>query len=169
MKTRTLLLSGLLVSFAASPALGQDAYVGISAGQSDMDAAGLDEDTSWKVYGGYRFNEWGSAQIGWVDLGELDAAGGASVEADGFEISAVGRVPVTPNFDVFGKVGAFAWSTDVNGGLPVADDDDVDAMYGIGAEYKFANNLGVRLEWEQFADVGGADVDMISAGVSVDF
>jgi OOP family OmpA-OmpF porin len=52
-------------------------------------------------------------------------------------------------------------------------DSNTDLTYGVGARFDFARNLGVRLEWQRYQDVGGeffgvtaeSDVDVMSVAV----
>jgi OmpA-OmpF porin, OOP family len=183
-----LALSGAL---AASQASAQG-FIGGSIGQSDIDdeiTSGLingsqsvdGKDTAWKIFGGYMFNRHFGLEVAYVDLGEVSYSGttdafgptelvtGGKVEAWGFNISAIGALPVTEQFSVFGKLGLFFWDAEANdttGGRPFsATDDGADFSFGVGLGYNFTRNLGVRAEWEMFQNISDADASLISVGL----
>ncbi|SCZ67080.1 outer membrane beta-barrel protein [Thiohalomonas denitrificans] len=184
MKKANWICGGLFAALgaAASPAVAQgtpglleadrDApqwYVGLNGTWADYDVGNFDEEWGGKLFGGYQHNRWLGFQLGYAYLGEYEANGG-DVEVDGFELAALGHYPITPTTSVFGKVGAFAWDTSVDGtGVPVSDDSGTDATLGLGAEYSVTEQVGVRLEIERFMDVGDEDIDAISLGVVTRF
>lgn len=177
-----LALSGLLAATQASA----QAFVGASIGQSDVDediTAGLvtsgsvdSKDNAFKVFGGYMFNRHFGVEGAYVDLGEVSYSGfffgspvtGGKVEATGFNVAALGSYPVTEEFSVFGKIGLFIWeaeASDTTGGVPFsAKTDGTDISFGLGVNYQFTRNLGVRAEWERFK-LDEADADLISVGI----
>jgi OmpA-OmpF porin, OOP family len=188
MKTRKLAAASLLAiagALAASQASAQP-YLGGSIGQSDVDdeiTTGLitsgsvdGKDTAFKIFGGYMFNRNFGVEGAYVDLGEVSYSGsfggapvtGGKVEINGFNVSAVGAFPVNEQFSVFGKMGLFIWdadASDTTGGVPFsASADGTDLSFGVGVNYSFTRNLGVRAEWEMFKTDDG-DATLLSAGV----
>lgn len=178
-----LALSGLLAATQASA----QAFVGASIGQSDVDediTAGLitsgrqvdSKDNAFKVFGGYMFNRHFGVEGAYVDLGEVSYSGsfgsaavnGGKVETTGFNVAALGSYPVTEAFSVFGKIGLFIWeaeASDTTGGVPFSQKTDgTDISFGLGLNYQFTRNLGVRGEWERFK-LDEADADLISVGI----
>ncbi|MGQ0659145.1 MAG: outer membrane beta-barrel protein [Chromatiales bacterium] len=143
----------------------------------------------WKLFGGYRFNTYFGAELGYVDLGEESAdilitgpiLGSIDADAQVSGVSLTGTVgyPVVPQGYVFGKLGGFLWDSDVDGGatlggssLGLGDDDDgLDLTFGVGATYELVEHFKVRAEWERFNDLGddGTDVDLFSGGIQYDF
>lgn len=196
---RLVLASGLLVSSLILSAPGAFAadddtkfYVGVSAGQSNFNDAcdGLDtigfvgscddDDTGWKIFGGYNFNQNFGVEAAWVDLGEATANGTigaaaatANVEVDGFNISAVGRVPLGEQFSLFGKLGLYVWDASASATVATTsvflDNDGTDISFGAGGQYDFSKNFGVRAEWERFSNVADDDVDLFTVGIAVKF
>ena len=191
MKIRKILVAAAL-ALSATQASAQGGYIGGSIGQSDIDdeiTSGLingnqsvdGKDTAWKIFGGYMFNRHFGLEAAYVDLGELSYSGtftdafgtapvtGGKVEVWGFNISAIGALPVTEQFSVFGKIGLFFWEAEANdttGGRPFsATDDGADLSFGVGLGFNFTRNLGVRAEWEMFQNISDADVSLISVGL----
>jgi hypothetical protein len=166
--------------FASLPAAAADngIYLGASLGQGGVQADqvydGFDFDassTGYKLIGGWRFIDWLSVEANYLDLGTGDdKIEGVKVQSDvsGVSLSAVGFLPVGP-VDLFARVGAVNWdaSLDVSGFSGKLKDDGTDLTYGIGAQFRVWS-LSIRGEYEIF-DVEGADVDMISVGVTWTF
>lgn len=137
-------------------------YVGGSLGSSDDDV--LDQTaSSFKVFGGIQFTKNLGAEIALVDLGEFDALGlPNALEQWGLAFEIVGILPIGDRGAVFGKAGLFDWSLDI---LSITVDEGTDLTFGVGGEYTFDSNWGVRIEWERFTDISDGDVDLFSAGV----
>jgi OOP family OmpA-OmpF porin len=183
--TKGLAILGLASAVAfAGPAFAQDTgfYAGLSFGQSsaDFDCSGLitcdDQDTAWKILGGYRFNRNLAVEFGYTDLGEGSGSDGvdtATIESTAFEVVAVGSFPIANNFSVYGKAGFFRGDTEatVTGtSSGSVSESNTDLTYGVGVQYDFNRNLGVRGEWQRYTNLGGEnidefDVDVISVGL----
>jgi len=192
------------VALAASPSAllaQQDAgfYLGASVGRSDAKDAcetptvpGVvitacdDKDTSWKILGGYQFNRNFALEGGYVDFGKLSASGtvlgvplSATYEADAFEILAVGILPITDRFSLYGKAGLFRWDVDARataaGVTVTASDDGTDFTFGAGLKYQFTKNVAGRFEIQRYNNVGErgttgqSDVNVWSIGIQVKF
>lgn len=194
-KARTgLAILGLASAMAfVSPAFAQDTgfYVGGALGQTsfDVDCTGAtscdDEDSSWKIFGGYQFNKHFALEFGYADLGEATASvslppftANGALKATVWELVAVGSMPIADRFSIFGKIGLYRGDTDFDVTVPglgsaSESDSNTDLTFGIGARYDFTRNLGVRLEWQRYQDVGGefggvtleSDVDVLSVAV----
>jgi OOP family OmpA-OmpF porin len=169
-----------------------DAGLGISSSKLD------DNDTGYKVQAGYKFNENFAVEGGYVDLGRLTLSAdlapeapitsghvGADVKAYGFNVEAVGILPLGSGFSVFAKAGAILAITDsdvsaVASGQGVSasvDDDNSDTSFkptaGVGAAFDLNETLSVRLEYERFFDLkvdsDGFDADLASIGLVARF
>jgi OmpA-OmpF porin, OOP family len=170
----------------AGPALAQDTgfYAGIHIGQASAkdgcEGAGAlgvscdDEDTAFKILGGYQFNKNFAVELGYTDFGEVSGAGGGnsfSTEATAFELVAVGMLPLADKFSVYGKIGMYRGDVDTSGTgiFGSASESNTDLTFAVGVRYDFTRNLGVRAEWQKYQDVGGgdigeSDVDVLSIG-----
>ena len=157
-------------------------------------------DTAWKAYTGYRFNRFLAVEMGYADLGKASfnttivAAPPGTTPSPPFPIhaTATGRggfltaivhCPVTQNFSLFAKAGAFrseAEFTEAIQGTGITrvsrTELRTDANYGAGLQWMFSGVVGARLEWERFSNIGrgiggreGRDIDFVSAGLLVQF
>jgi len=115
-------------------------YIGVGAGQSDVDisssdvnkimtAAGItgtssvdETDTAWKIFAGYQYNKYLGVELGYVDLGEVDidavitaptaATLKINAETQAAALSVIASLPIGDKFNVFGRVGAFYWDVE---------------------------------------------------------
>lgn len=157
-------------------------------------------DRGGKAYAGHRFNRFLAAEGGYADLGKasfdttiVGAPPGttpappfpihATAGVRGVFLSALAHLPLTQQFSLFAKAGAFhseAKFTEViaTTGLTRVSRSvrRTDATYGVGLSLAFSATVGVRLEWERFENIGrgiggrdGRDVDFVSAGLTVQF
>ena len=191
---KKILTTALLAGFAAVPTLAMAQakggasdlgfYAGASVGQSkaDCDASGGscdDKDTAYRVFGGYKFHPNIAVEGGYAPLGETSATIGSSkltAEANAWDIVGVGIWPLGNNFSVLGKLGFY--NAEVKLGGPVSGKKTTtDLTYGLGGQYDFNRNLGLRLEWNRYSKVkapdatgggvtvsGDADIDVLSVG-----
>ena len=179
---------------ATAAAQDSGGYVGIGFGQTTINEfcsevnsvivffsgtpTGCDEkDTGFKIFGGYRVNRNFAIEGSYFNYGEATARGNfplgpgtISGEATAFGVAAVGILPVSPQFSLFGKAGLLL--TDIKakatgaGGSATESDDETGLHFGVGAMFDFTRNLGLRLEWERNDEV---DIDMLSIGLQVRF
>ena len=155
----------------------------------------LDEsDTGYKLFAGYQINKNLAVEGGYVDLGEfikydstVTAPSAGTVKTtlknDGWTLDVVGILPLDGSFSVFGKVGAYISKTKLEvtatGGGGAATDSasktDTNAKFGLGANYAFTKNVGVRVEWENYSNLGDenntgeGDVNLFSVGITYKF
>ncbi|HKQ14402.1 MAG TPA: porin family protein [Steroidobacteraceae bacterium] len=151
-------------------------YAGVGLGMSkvgadELDGTGFDDsDTGFKIFGGYDFNQNFGVEVSYFDLGEGSIDGGsasASVGVTGLSASAVGRIPVSEMFALYGKIGYASYDIDLDFnnvpgfGSGHLSDSDSDLIYGIGGALSFGGNFEARLEYEAL-NVDEADFNMIS-------
>lgn len=180
-----LALAGPGLSWAEEPRV-PGWYLGLGAGAATMQDEGEalagstsfdDEDTGWKLFGGWRFHRYGAVELAYVDFGEFTGEGPLrnNWEASGINASVLGVWPLPNRFSLFGKIGATYWDVENNFTGGSGDDNGTDFSYGVGAQYDFTDRVGARVEWERFQDVGEegvtgtSDLDLISASVVFHF
>jgi len=171
----TLAASMALPSIAMAQMMRGDAntgwYAGASVGQSKLKDAcsGIgscdDKDTAWRILGGYQINRNFAAELGYHDLGKA-TAGSSTLKANAWELVAIGAFPVANQFSVYGKLGGYRGEAKAAG----TKETNTDLTYGLGVQYDFSRNLGVRGEWQRYKDLGGDsivkfDADVLSVGL----
>jgi len=152
-------------------------YAGAGAGLAHIkiDESGVDfdsDDLGWKLFAGYRFNEYFGVEGGYVDFGDQSdsfAGTNVKVDADGLDLYAVGFLPVAEDWDLFGKVGFIAWNADVKAFGQTEDDDGEDLALGAGAAWHVNETFALRAEFEWF-DIDDTDeVWLLSLGGAFKF
>jgi len=161
-------LSGIALSV---PAQAQpEFFLGAGYGRYDINEDDFDEDdTVWKAYAGFSFNQALGVELSWVDFNEAREAGN-SLDADGWGAAAVLSLPLSENFALYGKAGQFFWETEASGLGPGVrpDDDGDDPFFGAGAKFRLNDLLDLRLEWERY-DVADADLDTVFVMLQASF
>lgn len=142
--------------------------------------SGLGSDQGFSLAGGYQFNSNWAAELGYRFIGS-----GAEAVADGankwtasyrfrsIQLSAVGALPLTEQFSVFGRLGygtiksqasasvtsgtvSSAWSAkEYNSGL----------LVGVGVDYALTKQLSIRGEYQRPA----SDVSLLALGLKYGF
>ena len=166
----------MLATASAHAADDRGVFVGIGAGEANIESGGFDEsDTAFKLFGGYSFNKYLAAEFSYIDGGTPHTDDGTTrleVESTGWVLSALGRLPLGERFALFGRFGwAFYESTATlraPGGVLIEVDNDDDLFYGIGAAAQITEAFGVRLEWEAL-DVSDGSYDILSLSAVVRF
>ncbi|MGF1728302.1 outer membrane beta-barrel protein [Photobacterium kasasachensis] len=187
---------GLGIITALFPALANagNVYIGASVGQanyndlvtSDIDnslsSAGIDlddSDTGFKLFGGFRANDYFAFELFYANLGEVSMNFGdtssfmgiqeMTVEQDTLGASLIGILPVTDSFELFGKVGFHAWDSTVNldSNVSIEGADGTDPMFGAGIAYKFSS-VSIQAEFERY-QLDETDVDLMSIGLAYHF
>ena len=189
-KGRWLIGLGLLAAVAAGPVAAQPTsglYAGASIGYSqfkdicDVVVAGVscdDNDTAWRAFGGYQFNEYFALEFGFANLGAATgsgAPGSFSAEVkEAFDLSALFTLPVATRLSLLLRLGAHRTRTTVDqqgpsfGTLHEAKTGSSFTL-GAGVEYSLGK-LGVRAEWQRYDNVATGtvaenDVDVLSLGL----
>jgi OOP family OmpA-OmpF porin len=174
MKTRTWCLAGLAVtaSIAAQPVLAQagrgapaadtwGTFIGASLGDSDYD-------TGFKLFAGQQFHRNFAWEVQYTDFGDRsERRFGTTVDASAWALggSLVGLLPVSPEFSLFGKLGAHYVKVKYSAPGISSSDSDVDLGVGAGLSYRITPQLALRAEIEDIGDPG----DMISVGIQFRF
>lgn len=153
-------------------------YLGFNAGQSDFSlssGAGAfpsdKRDTSYNIYGGSYFSNNFGLELGYTDFGKITRAGGTT-KAEGFNVSLVGKMPLSPSFNLLGKLGTTYGRTDVSSapasGIVSGSESGFGVSYGLGAEYAFNPNWSAVLQYDghelKFPDGGRDRVSATTVG-----
>jgi opacity protein-like surface antigen len=117
------------------------------------------DDTTLKLFGGYRFNPYVALELDYMDLGNPeDTIDARRVNADvnGFAPYVVGTLPVGP-VELFAKAGYLFYDVKVDvDDATVIDDNTQDFVYGGGIGVTLFDKLNTRLEYEVI-DIGAVD------------
>jgi OOP family OmpA-OmpF porin len=150
-----------------------DAGLPIVSLQSDLD----DSDSTLAVFGGYRFNRYIAVEGGYLNLGEVTYTGNATFRvgffatapgtvrvtagAQGAYVSALGSLPITRFWEVYGRGGFLVEETEVEAtatvvGVTASADEStsgVDAILGVGTAFHAGKHVSIRVEYQRFIAV----------------
>lgn len=190
MNTKAIQSLSLVVLFIAAlvfseAAPGQGLYVGGELGRSsydddidvDTEIIRLDGDaTSFRVAVGYDLNRYFSVEGGYVDFGKIDfgdvdlggLTGSVDAQADGWEFSITGRIPVGSRFSLMGRTGLLWW--DATTQVSVVSDhlSKRDTFFGLGGEFSATEKLGITAGWTRY-DLDSDNIDYLSIGLRFRF
>jgi OOP family OmpA-OmpF porin len=155
----------VLVFASAGQVLAQDsdkqqgAYIGVGIGDfaSELDqfqGANIsfdDDETAYKLFGGWRWNQFLAAQFDYLDLGRSSSSIGTQnleIDTSGFVARIEGTLPLA-FFELFATAGIVFSSVEANlGSTQVFDESDEDPVYSVGFGFEIAERFVVRLEYE---------------------
>jgi opacity protein-like surface antigen len=98
---------------------------------------------------GYQFNPFFALEAEYIDFGNF---GEDEVEGKlkGFGLSAVGRLPLTDSFGVYGKAGGFASAFDVDAFNESETYDEVSPFVGAGVDFRVTPALTAFAEYNRY-------------------
>ena len=150
----------VLAFVSAGQALAQDSeeqqgpYVGVGIGDfsSELDELSVDEsESAYKLFGGWRWNQFFAAQFDYLDLGASDSRiqnQNLEIDTSGFVVRLEGTLPIA-FFELFATAGIMFSSVEANlGSTEVLDESDEDPVYSVGAGVEVAERFILRLEYE---------------------
>jgi OmpA-OmpF porin, OOP family len=136
---KKLIAAAALSALVAGPVAAQ-AYVGVGVGESKTE----NNNTSWKVYGGYQIDPiWG------VELAYNNLDHRSGTDTDNLTLAGTGTLALNQNWSLIGKAGVAA---NRSSGSDFGNHSDL--MLGAGVAYNLSKNVGLRLEYEDFGKLG---------------
>lgn len=170
------LLLGLALSVTGVAAAEGGWYVGVKAGQTEVDTQlggnfpqFIDgDDTALAAGIGYRFGEYLAVEAWFQDFGQVDAFGPPCAdtaevcaalviptvaELEGFKVRALGYWPLAERVALYGIVGAIDWDIDIRadqvaGGVLIDSVSGTDFLYGAGAAFNLSRHIEAFVEYE---------------------
>jgi OOP family OmpA-OmpF porin len=175
----------LALALGSPAAFGQmmprNTYFGASIGQSHTTFDNADfapgagntsaddrNDTSWKLFLGYRFTPIWAIEGGYANHGNFSrtATGAAGttravVENTSWFLAGKGTMALTPTIGLFGKLGVTRNESDTGVTTTVAgatggnaSDSRTGIMFGVGMEWAWTQSVSVRVEYEDYGKFG---------------
>jgi OOP family OmpA-OmpF porin len=179
------ILIALFAAAAVAPVAAQaQAYVGASVGRADQkltieDVGTVKEnDTSYKVFGGYQFTKNIGVEAAYADLGTATITGGGeTVDSNPkmFTAAVTGTVPVTGAFSATGKIGFARTNTTVSAfGVGEEKIKHTSPLLGLGVSFAVTPKIAIVAEYEHFFNIikegeGKLKASNLSAGVRFNF
>lgn len=150
-------------------------YIGLNAGKSKFSLnngvggfGSENKDTSYNIYAGSYFNPNFGLELGYTDFGKVNRAGGTT-KAEGINLSLVGKFPLSPSFNLLGKLGSTYGRTNTSSalasGIPSGRESGFGVSYGLGAEFAFTPVLSAVVQYDEHdLKFSGGSKDRVSSG-----
>ena len=119
---------------------------------------------------GYNLGKTFALEGGYIYLGKADFSSitnlgtiGGSKDASLFNLDLVARFPVNEKFSVLGRFGGYYWKTKnempnaTTLGNATVNENGFDFKAGVGIQYDFTTNFGLRGDFERYNGVGKVD------------
>lgn len=131
-------------------------YIGFSLGQSRSKLTttlSSNNDLAYGLMAGYRFNRNFSAEVAYVDLGEVSTNGTVKGTTDSVSIAGLGSLAMSNNTSVFGKFGVAqtktSWSAAPAAGVATSQ-KKTGLLVGTGLMFDVARNTELRLSYDRY-------------------
>ena len=147
-------------SFAADAA---KFYAGGDIGSTKIDDLS-GRKTSFGGFVGYNITPEFAVEGGYRRLAKYDFPGG-DVKVDQAAISAIGTLPLSGGFGIYGRLGYNHLNVKASNSYVSATDSTSGVLYGIGASYAFSPTVSARIELQR----PSSDSTNFSAGVAFQF
>ncbi|MGA8205200.1 MAG: porin family protein [Woeseiaceae bacterium] len=174
------ILSLLAMNLAAAPAVAGERpfHVEASVGRTDIgDIDGFrvdDSATAFSLDTGYRFTDWFGVDAAYVRLGSVKSTIEVQVpvpieaSADGFEVVAIARAPLTSKIAVSARGGVMWWNSEARAAGMTNNTSGNDPTWGAGVEYTVRPTFSITARWTRHV-VDDVDADTVWLGVMLHF
>ncbi|MES9846492.1 MAG: outer membrane beta-barrel protein [Candidatus Sedimenticola sp. PURPLELP] len=172
-----------------------DSVTGISIDENSNTfsfALGYKLNENIAIEGGYRdlgeINANATGSINGTYLGKPFVATGTvgvDVETTGFFLGGDFSLPVSDKVSAHVKAGIFKWDADLTGSgtgsitydgtvyatgtALTGSEDGTDLYFGLGADYKLNDSVGLGVQWVRYKDILDTDIDVFEATVNYSF
>lgn len=164
MKNTTLALI-TVAALASSSALAATtsstgAYAGGNLGYSNIDlgpgkpASTSTDGLGYNLHGGYMFNQYIGAELGYTKYADTDAAGGGHYSLDSVYLAAKGVYYFQPQWSAFADLG----TARMTGSIGNSTNHDMALYLGAGLGYDVAPNFTVNVGWN-YGNGGNSSID----------
>ena len=168
-------IAALLFAFVSVPALADNTGKFYIAG--DLGAATYSNLSPFpnpgviRIAGGYHISPALAIEVGYSKFGDstLTGPGGsATISASSFQVAAVGSLPLSPEFDLIGKLGLANNSADGANtrGVSVSTSQS-DLLIGFGAQFHVNSQVSVRALYDNYGKFENATSPMKATSISL--
>jgi OOP family OmpA-OmpF porin len=153
-------------------------YVGATVGQARQEFGEFaDQSGTFRLFGGWSFNQYFGIEGGYVDGGNLsDRLGEGDIDldirSDGFFVEGLAKWPVSTVAAPYVKLGYVFYDSTTTlsiGNQSLSDSEsDSDLIFGGGVEFKIGSGFRLRIEYEKI-NLPDSAFDIMSIGGSWQF
>ena len=141
--------------FAISPLFAQERdwgwYLGVGAGVSDLGV--FDNSSMVEAYGGYNVGRFFALEGGYLELGEFDFDENnliARTDASGWKLIALGKIPLSERFSIYGGGGALFSEVEKRVGGTTDKDSDTGIAIEAGVQVRFTDRWSLDVEYGRY-------------------
>lgn len=159
----------LLCAASVTPVLAQSNghwYGAVDIGRLNMRNTDYPDPGSLTLSAGYRFNRNVAAEGGFTGYGDstlVDGSGTSTARQGDMRFLAVGFLPLSPNFELFGKAGLGFHSVKMVGtgaySGTYAPHTTGNIILGFGGQLNFTRQFGMRLQFEALGKAKSTETD----------
>lgn len=133
--------------------------------------------TAFRIAGGYQFAPQWAGELSYGSYGSASlGAGNGDWKTDGFQLSLVGKLPISNEFSVIAKVGLANTNLTVTApGAPTMSASRLNLSSGIGAQFDVNKSVALRAQYENLGlagdpiTTGTTRLSLLSAGIIAKF
>lgn len=188
------LLLACVIGTLTLPAMAENFYILGDVGQGKMEVDGDNDSTysktttAYSFGAGYEFNQFFALELAYRDMGSVSDRGSYmedgiqynyrdKASASALQASIVGKLPISEEFSVFGRLGVGKIDIDYDssesgGGSSWSGSDSASkskALFGVGASYKISQQVELRAEYNQFAKWDDTKLSGLTVGATYHF
>lgn len=168
------LCAGLLTSAAVMAQsddnwrLNPEFSIGAGYGLTKLKDGDFDEDeAAKKAFAVVKFNEYIGLEAQYIDFDDA-SNGSLNFDVKGKALDLILELPVTEGFSLYAKGGQLWWDADTRidtETFVLNDDYDGDeTFWGLGAKFRLAEHLDLRVEYERFNfEISRDEIDVLQA------
>lgn len=172
---KKIVIAALLSVFIATPALADNTgsfYVAGDFGSATYSGLpGWSDPNVIRIAGGFHFSPVLAVEMGYSKFGDSDTIdptyGPATISASSFQVSAVGSLPLGPQFDLIGKMGIASnreHYSDATGYSARWSQSDL--LIGFGAQFNFNSQVSLRALYDHYGKFDNFVPPMKAASLS---
>jgi hypothetical protein len=173
----------LVAAASAAPAAAQENYIGGTYSWTNLDASGNTgsnpKGAGYKLFFGHDAQYLLGWEAGYTDFGSFngtvnatDGSGTYKFTGTGWDVALTVHVPLGKFVVIYGKLGYLFWSADLSSvveDLLTGSDTGRDIFYSAGLRFNLSRVVGLLVEWERDKLGDHASVDMVNAGLRLNF
>lgn len=123
-----------------------------------------DADTGPKFEVGYAFSDHFGLELGYTSFGTLfdseDSEFTVSQDSRAVTFSAIGTLPLTEWFALYGRGGVADYKSDSSGevqGVEIHDRNGTTGFWGAGGKFSLSDRFAIRVEYQRYRDISRVD------------
>lgn len=150
----------LLSAFVATPAHADNTgkmYIGGDLGSSTFsNISPFPNPGVFRFVFGSQFSPNLAAEVGYSVFGDSTYSGpggSATLSATAFQIAAIGILPLSPQFDLTGKLGFSANKGKLTSTIGISgDESNSSLLFGVGAQFHLNSQFTFRVQYDDYGD-----------------